>query len=204
MPELTAYEERALREIAAFKRPTESKLGSWWRRLQAPIEQVADAGLETSAGTMVVRAVQDVLDLIHDGASWTVRTRAIYEEFQRRGLGPIESPGDIHRVGLHEVDRLVSLLGPKYQALAAAEGAGSGVLGGIGLGADVGLVVGIALRAVGEYATYYGFSVSPAAERAYVMSLLSAASLPGAAEREKAFEELTRLGVVLSDGSDSR
>jgi hypothetical protein len=125
---------------------------------------------------------------------------AIYQEFRRRGLGPIEGPRDIHKLGLHEIDRLVTTLGTKYQALGVVEGAGSGLLGGIGIAADVALVVGLALRAVGEYATYYGFDVGPTAERAFVMSLLSAASSQAPTERAAALGELSRMSVLFAGG----
>jgi hypothetical protein len=203
MADLTAYEQRALREIESFKATKESRLGSVWRRIGAPLEQVSDAALGTTPGAAVVRAVQEVLDVINDGATWTVRTSAIYEEFRRRGLGPIEGPRDVRRLGLHEIDRLVTTLGAKYQALGVAEGAGSGLLGGVGIAADVALVVGLALRAVGEYATYYGFEVSPAHERAFVMSLLSASSCPATSERTAALAELTKLSVLLAGGEGS-
>jgi hypothetical protein len=200
MVELTAYEQRALRDIESFKTPRESSLGALWRRMSAPVEQVSDLALGTVPGAAVVRAVQEVLDVINDGATWTVRTGAIYEEFRRRGLGPIDGPRDVRKLGLHEIDRLVTALGPKYQAIGVVEGASSGLLGGVGIAADVALVVGLALRAVGEYATYYGFDVSPPPERAFVMSLLSAASTPTPSERGAALGELTKLSVLLAGG----
>lgn len=203
MAELTAYEERALREIRAFKEPEETRLASLWRKLNAPVDQVAELAFGSSPGATVVQVVQDVLDLINDGATWTVRKSAIYGEFRARSLGSIETSADIHRLGLHEVDRLVAPLSAKYQALAAAEGAGSGLLGGIGLAADVALVVGLALRAVGEYATYYGFDLAQSSERAYGMSILSAAACPTVAERRAALAELSKLSLLLSGGEQA-
>jgi len=203
MTELTAYEERALREIEAFKQPQESRLGALWRKASAPLTQFADMTLDTSAGSLVVKSIQDVLDMLNDGATWTVRTATIHDEFRRRGLGPIDGPRDIHKLGLHEVDRLVGSLSAKYQALAVTEGAASGVFGGIGIAADVGLLVGLCLRAVGEYATYYGFEIGQAPERAFAMSILSAASIPAGAERRAALTEVTRLSVLLAGGEPS-
>jgi hypothetical protein len=202
MEELSTYEKQALNEIDAFKHPQPTPLGVWWRRVSSPLEQATDRALGTGPGARLVRIVQEVVEVINNGATWTVRRPAVLEEFREAGHSEVKELGDIRDLALQDVDRIVGPLSSKYQALAVAEGAGSGLLGGLAIAADMGLVVGMALRAANEYATHYGFDVDSPGERLFIVRVLAAASSPNQDDRRAALEELATLAAELesSDG----
>jgi hypothetical protein len=105
---------------------------------------------------------------------------------------------DIHRLDLRDVDKTVGYLAAKYKMAALAEGAGTGTLGAAGIAFDIPALVSLALRAVNEYATYYGFDVSLQHEQAYAMVILSAASSPTVAAKQITMAELTKLSVLIA------
>jgi len=197
MSDLTNYEQLALHAIDKFKNPERTWLGNAWNTVTKPVGALADVAFDNSVGAAVTKAIQGVMELLNDGASWTVRTDAILGEFRKDGHS-VATLQDIHALPLENVDKTVGLLAAKYKSTAFAEGAAAGALGIIGIAVDIPLLVGMALRAVNEYASYYGFDVSVQGERMFAMSILSAASAPNQAAKQVALAELTRLSVMIA------
>ncbi|HEX8700728.1 MAG TPA: EcsC family protein [Myxococcaceae bacterium] len=195
--ELSPYDRRALDEIAAFRKPVQSRAGRALSRITAPAGKAADLVTGSVVGEAVTRAIQGILSLLNDGASWSVRTEAIHSEFRSKGHSNVHVPGDIHGLELEQVDRTVGYLATKYKALAAAEGAGVGALGGLAILGDIPLLAGLALRAVNEFAAYYGFDTSLQSERMFALSVLTAASSPTVAAKQVTLAELSRASVLL-------
>ena len=75
-----------------------------------------------------------------------------------------------------QVDKAVGWLDAKYKGLAFTEGAAAGSVGAPGPIADIPALVTLNLRAVAEYATYYGFDVASQRERLFAMHVLGLAS----------------------------
>jgi len=198
MPDLKPYDKSALVEIDVFKNPPES----WWSTVTdvvaKPFEVVADFAFDNVVGAAVTKAISGIVGLLNDGASWTVRTSAILEEYRDDGHPNVTTLKDIHELDLEQVDRTVGYLGAKYKLLAFGEGAGTGALGAPGIAVDIPALVALALRAVNEYATYYGFDVALESERMFVMQILSAASAPSVAAKQVALAELSRVAVMIA------
>jgi hypothetical protein len=195
--ELSAYERRALDEIEAFRNPSQSRGGKALSRLTAPAGKAVGWVTQTVAGEAVTRAIQGILSLLNDGASWSVRTEVIHSEFRAQGHTHVRGPADIHSLTLEQVDRTVGYLAAKYKALAAAEGAGVGALGGLAILGDIPLLAGFALRAVNEFAAYYGFDTALQSERMFSLSVLTAASSPSLAAKQVTLAELSRASAML-------
>jgi hypothetical protein len=66
-------------------------------------------------------------------------------------------------------------------------------LGLLGIPADIVALVSLNLRAIGEYATYYGFDVSSQDERLFTMNILGLASSPTDASKLVVMAELVRI-----------
>jgi hypothetical protein len=145
----------------------------------------------------VTKAIGGIVGLVNDGASWTVRMPAVLNEFRGDGHG-VESLASIQQLPLEDVDKVVGYLGAKYKTLAAAEGAATGMGGAAGIAIDVPLLVAIALRAVNEFATYYGFDVSLEHERKFALSVLGVASSPTVVAKHRALAELAKLSAMLA------
>jgi hypothetical protein len=199
--ELSPYDRRALAEIDAFRKPTQSRAGRALSRITAPAGKAADLVSGSFVGEAVTRAVEGILSLLNDGASWSVRTEAIHSEFRARGHRQVHSSGDIHSLELEQVDRTVGYLAAKYKALAAAEGAGVGALGGVAILGDIPLLATLALRAVNEFAAYYGFDTSLPSERMFALSVLTLASSPTVAAKQLTLVELSHASAMLSRGA---
>ena len=96
----------------------------------------------------------------------------------------METPTDLTSLRLEDIDRVVDFLDAKYKGLAAAEGAVTGVAGLPGIVVDLPALVMLNLRAIGEYATYYGFDVTVQQERLFAMNVLGLASSPKDAAKQ--------------------
>jgi hypothetical protein len=197
------YERRALEEIDELKNPEPSRLGSALDAIHKPVARAADTVLDSDVGKAVSTGVQGLMDALSREASWSVRREVIYERFRSSGHPDVHEGRDIHRLDLRDVDETVSHLAAKSESLAFVEGAGTGTLGLAGTAIDVPGLVVIALRAVSEYATYYGFDPTSDDEKAFVLMLLAAVSAPTVEERQAAMTELTRVSLLLA-GGDSR
>jgi len=198
MTDMSFYERNAHKEIDRFKNPQRSWLGDICQKVNAPVDQLANMAFDNVVGTAVTKAIQGLVSLLNDAASWSVRTNAIYEKFRSEGHSEVYAGADIYRLDLEDVDKTVGHLAAWYKLGAFGEGAGTGMLGAPGIAFDIPALVGVALRAVNEYATYYGFDVSLQHEQAYAMSVLSAAASPTVAAKQVTMAELTRLSVLIA------
>lgn len=211
---MDAYEKKARDEVELWMNPPRTWFDDALRTLNAPIEAAADWAMDTSVGEAVAKAVEGCVSLINDAASWSVREEAVYSEFRDNGHTKVTAAKDIAELSLEKVETTLGYLGAKYKTVAAAEGAGAGALGLPGIAIDVPVIIGLALRAVAEYGTYYGYSMDSEGERRVVIGILGAASAGKSlaakqtamaqlakavtmAGKRVAWRELERLGVVM-------
>ena len=73
------------------------------------------------------------------------------------------------------------------------EGAGTGMVGLPGIAPDIVALITLNLRAIGEYATYYGFDISTQEERLFALNILGLASSPTDASKGLAMAQLVRI-----------
>jgi len=176
---MSSYDTAALQAISDWKNPP----ATWWSRAGSAISRPLDKAGELvvsapGVGALLERAVNELVELSHDVARWSVTPAEIYESFRTAGHPAVLAGEHVHGLDLQDVDRLVERLGVKYKGLAATEGAATGVMGLPGIPVDILAITTLNLRAVGEYATYYGFDVSTQQERLFAMNVLSLVSSP--------------------------
>src|SRR5262249_50232608 len=109
---MTPYEKHAQREIDVFKNPEATWLTTAWDRVTKPIEGAMNFAFDTPVGHAVMRAIEGIFGVLNDGASWSVRTDAIYAEFVDDGHD-VHAAGDILRLPLDAADRTLGRLGAK-------------------------------------------------------------------------------------------
>ena len=149
-----------------------------------PLGQAGDLITKTpGVGDAITKAISGILSVSNDVAQWTVNPEKIHAAFRASGHD-VHRRRDIFSLDLEDVDRTAGSLALKYKAWALAEGAAAGVAGIAGLLADIPALVTLNLRAIGEYATYYGFDVSLQKECLYGMNVLGFASSPTDAAKE--------------------
>lgn len=185
---LSKYDQNALALAKDFKYPEQSIWTSIRDAVNAPFEKAGDL-INSIPGVddAFSKAASGLVTLFSTAATYSVRQDAIFEEFRNDGHKNIYSLKDIQSLSLEDIDKTVGYLKAKYNGIAAAEGlavAGAPYLAGpamaaaavAAIAADVPLFTGLCLRAIAEYATYYGFDINRQEEQAYALHILDLSS----------------------------
>jgi len=193
-PKITNYESEAIKDIQEWKNPDISKFKTWMTEAAYPLEKLSDLVQKIPGFNWVLeKSIGGLVSLLNDVAQKIVRKDAIYKDIGSVANQEINSPEDIFYLDLKSIDKAIGFLSAKYKAIAAAEGAITGVLGLPGIPIDIVSLITLNLRAIGEYATYYGFDVSTQQERIFVTNILSFASSPNDAAKTIAMAELVKI-----------
>ena len=202
--EPSEYELKAIRAIHEWKNPKLGWFGKTMEVINWPLSKAALAikkvpGVQWTIdkGTppiewVLQKTVGGLVTLLNDGAQWSVRPRAVYADFAKSGI-QIGSHRDILALDLEQIDRALGWLDVKYKTIAAAEGGSTGAAGLPGIPVDIVAIVGINLRAIGEYATYCGFDTSAQPERLFALNVLTYASSPTDSAKQAALAQLVRI-----------
>ncbi len=188
------YEKSAIVSIHSWKNPEIGWFGKAIEFINWPLEKAGEFVAEVPGVDWVLeKAIGGLVSLLNDLAQWSVRPTAIYEEYQRAGFDHVKTPADILSLDLEDADRVTGWLGAKYKTLAGAEGAGAGYAGLPGIPPDIVALVTLNQRAIGEYATYYGFDILSQHERLFALNILGLASSPNDAAKQVAMAQLVRI-----------
>lgn len=191
---VTPYDDRAVKEIHAWKNPELGWFGQAMRVINWPLDKAGDLILGTpGVGDAIRLSVQGLMGVCNDIAQWSVQKEAIYAEFRKAGHDGIKKEADVFDIELEDVDKIVGWLDAKYKGFALVEGAGTGALGLPGIPADLVALITLNLRAIGEYATYYGFNINSQQERLFAMNVLGLASSPSDSSKGLAMAQLVRI-----------
>lgn len=206
--EPSPYEERALLEIAEWKKPRASIFDLPGRLLAVGGEKAEDLMKSLPGGeraveslkTQVAPAVDKLIESsvaglissLNDVALASVRPDAIVREFAKSGHD-VEKRDDIYGLDLEHVVRTIGWLAAKYKGLALVEGGTTGAAGLPGIPVDIVALVGMCQRAIGEYATYTGFDIRTQQERLFAFNTLGLASSSSQRAKTAALAQLIRI-----------
>jgi len=176
---LSDYESQALDAIREWRYPDESWLARTSHSFQAGLNSITNQirripGVDWTIENIVSGLITLTNEIAHD----LVWRESIFESFRKAGYENVQSLEDIAYLDLEAIDTVSKNLPLKYNSLAAVEGAATGVAGAAGILPDIVALLGINLRAAGEYATFCGFDITDPAERLYALHILDAASKP--------------------------
>ena len=192
--ELSAYERSAAISIHQWKNPQIGWFGKAMEIINWPLEKASNLITEIPGVDWVIeKSIGGIVSLLNDFAHWTVRPEAIYEEYRQSKFDYIKTRRDIFLLDLEEADRVNGWLGAKYKTLATTEGAAAGYVGLPGIPADIIALIALNQRAIGEYATYYGFDISCQQERLFALNILGLASSPNDAAKQVAMAQLVKI-----------
>jgi hypothetical protein len=192
--ELSEYERSAVTSIHEWKSPKIGWFGRTMERVNWPLERAGDLVTEVPGVDWVIeKAIRGLVGLLNDLAHWSVRPDSIYEEYRRAGFDHIKTSSDVFSLDLEDADRVNGWLGAKYKTLAGAEGAAAGYVGLPGIPPDIVALITLNQRAIGEYATYYGFDISSQHERLFALNILQLTSSPNVAAKQAAMAQLVRV-----------
>ena len=188
------YERLAAASIHEWKNPQIGWFGKTMEVINWPLEKVGDSITEVPGVDWVIeKSIGGLVGFLNDFSHKTVRPDVIYEEYQKAGFKYIKTPSDIFTLDLENADRVSGWLAAKYKTLAGAEGAGAGAVGVLGIPPDIVALITLTQRAIGEYATYYGFDISSQQERLFALNILGLASSPKDAAKQVAMAQLVRI-----------
>ena len=181
-----------------MEKPCTGWFGQAMQAVGWPLESldavIKDAADTVDLGNVINRALAGTVDVLGDAAAWAVRPEAVYVEFRKAGHG-VHQRTDIFNFDLEQIDAVVGWLAAKYKGLAFTEGAAAGAAGVPGLIIDVPTLIALNLRAIAEYATYYGFDVASQRERLFAMHVLGLASSPSDAAKMSVMAQLARIAA---------
>ncbi|MGP4862930.1 EcsC family protein [Psychrobacter sp. T6-5] len=188
-----AYEAQVREEIEAWKNPDKGVLDKAFAVLNTPLVAAGDALMDMPQfGDALKKATEQTISTLSNAANWTLNTQDIIDSYQEdpdiEGSS-IKTLSDIKHLPIAVVDKQVKLLKSKYVALTSAQGVTTGVVGWVGIPADVVGLITANLRAIGEYATYYGFDMNDKGEQLFAMSLLAVATSASAEARKAALDD---------------
>lgn len=194
MHSISKYEEHALKEIHAWKNPEIGWFGQAMKVMNTPLDKAGDLLIDSPGfGFALKKAIEGLASVCNDAAQWSVRPNAIFEEFREAGHHEVNSHDDLVKLDLSDIDKVVGWLGAKYKGIALVEGAGAGAVGAVGLIVDIPALIALNLRAIGEYAAYYGFDTTRQEERLFAFNVLGLASSPTDASKTLAMAQLVRI-----------
>lgn len=156
------------------------------------LKNAGDAITQTALLDVINKALAGTVGVLGDAASWSVSSETGYADYRKAGHD-VHRRADIFRLDLEDVDGMIGWLDAKYKGLAFTEGATAGAAGLPGLILDVPALVALNLRAIAEYATYYGFDVSLQRERLFAIQVLGLASSTDIAAKQATMIRLARL-----------
>lgn len=192
--ELTDYDKNALQQIHDWKNPQRGFLAKSFELISKPLNSAGELVLSTPViGEAIQSSVQGLVGVCDDTALWSVRPEAIFEEFRNAGHAHINSYEDIKTLRLEDIDKTVGWLAAKYKGIALAEGASVGVVGIAGIVIDIPTLITLNLRAIGEYATYYGFDITRQEERLFAFNILGLSSASSVMAKNVAMAQLVKI-----------
>ena len=192
----SAYVAQVRQEIDEWKNPEQNLLNKALAALSVPIDKAGDALMNAPQfGDTLKQATQKSIVTLSDAANWTLDTQEVVEAYRTTldDSESVKSIDDIAKLDIADVDEQVKLFKSKYVALTSAQGVATGMVGWAGITADVIGLITANLRAISEYATYYGFDMSQKGEQLFAMSLLAVATSASADERKTALKETESL-----------
>lgn len=191
---LTDYDKNALQQIHVWKNPQRGFLAKSFELISKPLNSAGELVLSTPVvGEAIQSSVQGLVGVCNDAALWSVRPEAIFEEFRNDGHVHINHYEDIETLRLEDIDKTVGWLAAKYKGIALAEGAGTGMIGIAGMAIDIPTLITLNLRAIGEYATYYGFDITRQEERLFAFNILGLSSASSTMAKNVAMAQLVKI-----------
>ena len=187
-----AYNEKVRQEIEDWRHPDSTLLDKAFAALTMPIDKAGEALMNApQLGDTLKQATEKTIITLSDAANWTLDVQDTIEAYRNAPDMEVEVKQleDIKNLPIAVVDKQVKMFKSKYVALTSAQGVATGIVGWAGIPADVIGLITANLRAISEYATYYGFDMSSENEQLFAMSLLGIATSTSRSERQAALND---------------
>ncbi|WP_395346913.1 EcsC family protein [Variovorax sp. UC122_21] len=198
---LSEYEKRALTQIHAWKNPQQTWFDTAMVYVNKPLALAGQAVDKIPGFTDTCsKAANGVVGLVNDASQWSVRPGAILKDLSDVSKTEITQIEQIPSLDLQTIDKTIGWLDTKYEGIALVEGAAAGGVSTINplvalaaIPADLVALLGMNLRAIGEYGTYCGFDMSSQEERLFSLNILALASSTTDGGKQAALSHLVKI-----------
>lgn len=192
------YEINVIREIKEWKNPPKS----WWNKVTSIVTYPLTVATETiqkipGVEWVLKKVIGGIIELINDYTQWTISQEATASEYHNKGFD-VDNSQDILKFDIKEPDEMIAWVSTKYKTMAGAEGAAAGLSGVYGIPVDILAILTLNLRAIGVYASYYGFDTSDQHERLFALNILRYASSPDDAAKQTTMAELVKVSGMIA------
>ncbi len=205
--DLTPFDKKAWDEIAQWKSQgpgflekigqtsVGQKIGNTLSHAKEIIEPTVVGTTASQVIELSSKAINGMLQVLNEAASWSIRTDAIYRKFQSSGY-EVSCSDDIGKLSLQQVEKVTGRLDAKYVVTAFGEGVATGALGLPGIIADIPTLFALNLRGVNTISHFYGFDLDLPAERGFAMNVMMCALSPSDTQKQI---YLGQLSVIAKD-----
>jgi hypothetical protein len=200
-PTVTDNEAAVFAVIRQFKNPVESWVQNLADFADYPLDKAGDLLFENKIGDRLDAPILRATRALNEVSLASMRRESVFRAFTQRSI-EVDELEDIRTLGIDQINESIGGLATKYQSMGAALGATSGMFGIVGAVIDIPVFFMTAMRAIGEYATYFGFDMEDPTEREYALLVLATAATVTDAGRQQALIEVTRTNVRLATEQD--
>lgn len=195
---ISEYEKKACQEIEKWKNPPPS----WWKTLgkwfSVPGKYLGYAFQNIPGINYVLeKTFIGIVSMVNDFAQWTISQETTIKEYQEAGH-EVNDLKDIFQLDIEKPDKIVAWLSTRYKSYAGVEGGVTGYGGIYAIPVDILAVLALNLRAIGLYASYYGFDTNDQRERLFALYILSLASSPDDLSKQLSLAELLRIARMVA------
>lgn len=175
MNQLGSYEKQALEEILKWRDEGPDVVTQALETTFKPLGWILGQVVPEKAQQTLEAAVLGALELLKVISFQTYSEKAILKEARELGLH-VKRPTDLANYDLRRLDALARKQFASNRLMAALEGAGCGA-GGLALvAADIPILFGLALRAIQQIGTCYGFDMRDPQVWPVILQALNAGS----------------------------
>ena len=187
---LTSYEKEARREVEAWQRGEGSLVMQALDWVMRPVDWVVERTVPPDAVDQASDAVSQFLSALNEASEWTYDSEDLLSAAHARGL-TVDRVEALREQPLEELDPLARRSFTENAILAAVEGGGTGLGGGVLLVADIPLLFTINFRLLQQIGAAYGFPMRGPAFRPLILSVFNVAASGGREAKSQALREVS-------------
>lgn len=173
---------------------------SW---LNVPVEQVLSYVVPESVLRQAEGLLLQGLSALQRVSTWLQTEEVILQEANKQGL-TVQSVEELRAFPLEQLDAFSRSMITPHAIIAAVEGGGLGLGGGMLAMVDMPLLLTVNFRLIQQIGAAYGFPISGEAYRPLVLTLLNAAVSGSRQATEEAVREVSVAAALLASGVSYR
>lgn len=195
MAKLNQSEQKILEEINAWKAESPSFLSKISSTLAKPITWAGNQLIPNDVQNRLAEIVQNIIDKLQTASNWTVSEKLIIEDIQKYAPH-IQSIKDVKTVSIQDLDSVCEEYLKSNKLTGAMQGLGTGLMGWVGLIADLPAFFVISMRLIHQVSLCYGYSKegdNHDFETNYMLHVFKVGAASSTTEKQKALSALKDL-----------